>query len=103
LKIIIILSLLFCPVLLVNCSKQKPIDEEKLIKVYADLLIIQDTTKAENYSLDSIRTLVLNRYGLTYPDYNEMLNELNKQPENWEKFFDKAVAYVNELKSKEKN
>ena len=86
-----------------SCSKKSTIDEDKLIKVYADLLIIQDTTNAENYSLDSIRTVVLDRYDLTLPEYKEMISAYNKDPKKWEEFFDKAISYVNELKVKNKN
>lgn len=101
----ILYLLIFLPTLLIglSCSKKNTIDEEKLIKVYADLLIIQDTTNAKNYSLDSIRTIVLDRYDLTLTQYKEMISELNKEPKKWEEFFDKAIAYVNELKAKNKN
>ena len=86
-----------------SCSKKNTVDEDKLIKVYADLLIIQDTTNIENYSLDSLRTTVLNRYDLTLPQYEEMIKVYNQEPKKWEEFFDKAIAYVNELKAKNKN
>ena len=101
-----ILSLLIIlPALLtgLSCSKKNTVDEDKLIKVYADLLIIQDTTNIENYSLDSLRTTVLNRYDLTLPQYEEMIKVYNQEPKKWEEFFDKAIAYVNELKAKNKN
>ncbi len=99
-KILSTLIVLSIFITVFSCSEKKTVDEEKLIKVYADLLIIQDTTKTENYSLDSVRSIVLKRYDLTFSSYNEMINELNQQPEKWEKFFDKAIAYVNELKVK---
>ena len=86
-----------------SCSKKNTVDEDKLIKVYADLLIIQDTTNIENYSLDSLRTTVLDRYDLTLPQYEEMIKVYNQEPKKWEEFFDKAIAYVNELKAKNKN
>ena len=86
-----------------SCSKKNTVDEDKLIKVYADLLIIQDTTNVENYSLDSIRTIVLDRYDLTLPEYEKMISEYNQDPKRWEKFFDKAIAYVDELKTKKEN
>ena len=85
-----------------SCSKKNTVDEVKLIKVYADLLIIQDTTNIENYSLDSLRTTVLDRYDLTLPQYEEMIKVYNQEPKKWEEFFDKAIAYVNELKAKNK-
>ena len=100
-KFFLIPLAIFSFILILSCAEKKSIDENKLIKVYADLIIIQDTTKTENYSLDSLRTIVLDRYNLTYADYKEMIDVLNQQPEKWEKFFNNAVAYVNKLKTKE--
>ncbi len=101
----ILYLLIFLPTLLIglSCSKKNTVDENKLIKVYADLLVIQDTTNAKSYSLDSIRTIVLDRYDLTLSKYKEMISQYNQEPKKWEEFFDKAIAYMNELKAKNKN
>ncbi|MCW8811700.1 MAG: hypothetical protein OQK64_12145, partial [Ignavibacteriaceae bacterium] len=42
LKILPLLLIIF--LLFLSCEKQSPISEEKFIKVYVDLLILQDTT-----------------------------------------------------------
>jgi len=85
------------------CDNKKENSEGKLVKVYADLLIMQDTTKFESGSLDSLRTIVLKRYDLNFEDYKNMIERHNKNPETWAKFFDNVTKYLNELKSKDEN
>jgi len=80
------------------CDKGPPIPEEKFIKVYVDLLIIQDTTTAETFSLDSIKTLVFTRHNISSGQYDETISYYNSQPEKWVVLFDSATAYVERLK-----
>lgn len=89
------ISLLF---ILSACDKGPPIPEEKFIKVYIDLLIIQDTTTAETFSLDSIKTLVFTKHNISSEQYDETINYYNSQPEKWAAFFDSATVYVGRLK-----
>lgn len=84
------------------CDKGPPIAEEKFIKLYVDLLIVQDTTTAGPESLDSIKTLIFKRYGISSGQYDETLNYYNSQPEKWTAFFDSATAYVERLKQDSK-
>ena len=90
--------LIISALLLSACDKAPPIPEEKFIKVYVDLLIIQDTTTADTFSLDSIRTLVFTRHDISSEQYDETINYYNSQPEKWLAFFDSATAYVEGLK-----
>jgi hypothetical protein len=85
------------------CDKGPPIPEEKFIKVYIDFLIIQDTTSANAFSLDSIKTLVFTKHKITSKQYDEAINYYNSQPEKWTAFFDKASAYVEGLKKDSEN
>ena len=80
------------------CDKAPPIPEEKFIKVYVDLLIIQDTTTADTFSLDSVKTLVFTRHNISSEQYDETINYYNSQPEKWVVLFDSATAYVERLK-----
>jgi len=90
----LIISTLF----LSACDKGPPIPEEKFIKVYVDLLIIQDTTTAETFSLDSVKTLVFTRHDISSGQYDETISYYNSQPEKWAVLFDSATAYVEGLK-----
>ena len=92
-SLLIVLLLFFS-----SCDKEPPITEEKLIKVYVDLLIIQDTTTAKNFSLDSVKALVFKSYDVTAEQYDATLNYYNSRPEKWSDFFDRATAYAEGLK-----
>jgi hypothetical protein len=85
-------------IILSACDKGPPIPEEKFIKVYVDLLILQDTTTAETFSLDSIKTIVFTRNNISSRQYDETINYYNSQPEKWVVLFDSATAYVERLK-----
>jgi hypothetical protein len=92
-KLFLVFSLL-----LSACDKGPAIPEEKFIKVYVDLLIVQDTTTAETISLDSIKTLVFTKHNISSEQYDETINYYNSQPEKWAAFFDSATVYVERLK-----
>jgi hypothetical protein len=91
------ISLLF---ILSACDKGPPIPEEKFRKVYVDLLIVQDTTTAEIFSLDSIKTLVFTKHKISSEQYDETINYYNSKPERWVVFFDSTTAYVEALRKK---
>jgi hypothetical protein len=84
--------------LLLGCDKAPPIPDEKFLELYVDLLIIQDTTTTTNFSLDSVKTLVLDRYKVSSQQYDQMIEYYNSQPDKWIVFFDSATAYVERLK-----
>jgi hypothetical protein len=91
--LLVVLSLL-----LSACDKGPPLSEDKFIKVYVDLLIIQDTTTANNFSIDSVKSLVFTRYNISAGEYEATVNYYNSQPEKWVAFFDSTTAYVERLK-----
>lgn len=92
------LLILILPVFVLSCDTEPPIPREEFIKVYVDLLIVEDTTTAETISLDSIKTLVFNRYDILFQQYDETISYYNSRPEKWAAFFDSATVYVERLK-----
>ena len=90
--------IIFLFIFISACDKGPPIPEEKFIKVYVDLLIIQDTTTASTFSPDSVKTLVFTRHNISAEDYDATVNYYNSQPEKWVAFFDSTTAYVDGLK-----
>ncbi len=95
------LPLLIIPALLLNnCSGEEVIPEEKFIRVYVDLMIVQDTTRSKPLPLDSLKEIVFTKHEITSELYDKTIARYNSSPEDWEEFFDKAIAYLEELKTK---
>jgi len=92
------LLLLMLPVFVLPYDTEPPIPQEDFIKVYVDLLIIQDTTTADTFSLDSVKTLVFTRHNISSEQYDETVSYYNSRPEKWIVLFDSATAYVEGLK-----
>ena len=96
-----LLPLLIIPILLINsCSEEEVIPEEKFIHVYVDLMIVQDTTRTNPLPLDSLKEIIFTKYDITSELYYKTIAKYNSSPEDWEEFFDKAIAYLEELKTK---
>jgi Domain of unknown function (DUF4296) len=85
-----------------SCEKQSPIPEEKFIKAYVDLLILQDSTSTNTASFDSLKTLVFKNHDISAEEYEATINYYNSDPKRWEGFFDKAIAYAEKLKNEAK-
>jgi len=86
--------------ILISCSEEKVIPEEKFIHVYVDLMIVQDTTRTNPLPLDSLKEIVFTKHDITSELYDKTIAKYNSSPEDWEEFFDKAIAYLEELKTK---
>lgn len=96
---------IFLTVLLITftaCDENPPIPDKNFLELYVDLLIIQDTTTT-NFSLDSVKTLVFDRYNVSVEQYNAMIKYYNSNPEKWIAFYDSATAYVERLRLEAEN
>ncbi len=89
----------FLSLLLIGCNQNKVLDEEKFIKVYTDIIIATDTAFINSKSNEKIINQVLIRNDVTIGDYKMTIQHYNQDPEKWEQFFSKAIAYL-ELKRK---
>jgi len=83
-----------------NCSKEKIIEEDKLVLIYSDMLVAQDTITLSAAGLDSLRDAVFNKYDVTEQLYKTTLDYYNQDPDKWEVFFDKVIAHVGSLRKK---
>ncbi len=99
LKFLLPLLIIFA-LLINNCSEDEVIPEEKFIQVYVDLMIVQDTTRSNPLPLDSLKEIVFTKHDITSELYDKTIAKYNSSPEDWEEFFDKAIAYLEELKTK---
>ena len=102
-KKILTLIILTNVFLVAACDNEPPISQDKFVRVYVDLLIIQDTTTVENYSVDSAKAAVFNKYNVSAEQYDSTINYYNAEPERWIQFFDSAGAYVERLKASAEN
>ncbi|HEY6436474.1 MAG TPA: DUF4296 domain-containing protein [Ignavibacteriaceae bacterium] len=85
-----------------SCEENPPVSDKKFLELYVDLLIIQDTTTT-NFYLDSVKTLVLDRYNVSIEQYDAMIKYYNSSPEKWIAFYDSATAYVERLSLADEN
>lgn len=95
---LIFLSPLTC-LLVLSCSGNKSIDEEKFLLVYTDLIIMQDTSGTSGH--DSLKVAVFKRHNISEEDYKKTIAYYNDEPGRWEEFFNKAIAHVEAVRYKE--
>lgn len=97
---ILLSFLLITTFLFISCSEEEVIPEEKFIRVYVDLMIVQDTTRTNPLPLDSLKRIVFTKHEITSGLYDNTIAKYNSSPEDWEEFFNRAIAYLEELKAK---
>ena len=85
--------------ILLSCESKPTISEEKFIRIYADMTFMQDTS---TFAQSEISKKVLSKYHYSEKDYNQTIKVYNSNPEKWSKFFDKVIAYVENLRAKAK-
>ena len=94
-KYIIILVLLFFSAVFQNCSDSSPLEQKKLVKIYSDMLIMQDTTTLNGID---IQKKVLKAHNVPSDVYQNSIDYLKKEPERWQSFYDSVVVYLQNLK-----
>jgi hypothetical protein len=91
-KIVILSSLI-----ILGCS-HKTLNEDEFAKIYAEIIIAQDTAKFTPNNFKPVEDKVFKKYGTTGIEYEATVASYNRDPEKWEKFFNKAISYVEDLK-----
>lgn len=95
-KQLIILFLLI-PILFISCENSPPIEQKKLIKIYSEMLFIQDST---SLSQSEIKDLTLKKFKVSGDDYDNTISFYNQNPEKWQAFFDSVIVYIEEKNPK---
>lgn len=94
-KIYIVLFFLTAGALLLGgCSKNKPLDQEKFIEVYYDIMVLQENRGMEFSAMQKIREDVYKKHGITHQQYEATIAYLSEDTKRWEEFFDAMIAYV---------
>ena len=94
-----LLFLISISILSISCSKPSIIEEKKFVKIYAEMIFMQDTA---SYSQSVIKDKVLKKFNVKEFEYDEPINYYNDDPERWQKFFDEVIVYIENLKPKSK-
>jgi hypothetical protein len=97
---IFITYLLFI-IVLCGCAKPSLVEEDKLVIIYTELVIAQDTTSLQGEDFNSIKQEIFDKYEVTEGEYNETIEYYNENPERWNEFFDKALARLETLRKTE--
>jgi hypothetical protein len=80
-----------------SCKKTSVIDEKQFIKIYADMIFMQDTSSLSQFS---IKEKVLAKYKISENDFDNTIKFYNEDPEKWQPFFDSVVVYIESIKPK---
>lgn len=80
-----------------SCKESPPVDEKKFIRIYTDMIIMQDTSSSTQ---QEIKKEVLKRFNVTENDYDNTIKYYNNDPERWQPFFDSVITYIEKIKPK---
>jgi hypothetical protein len=86
--------------ILCGCNRNKNIEEGKFVKIYTDLIIAKDTTSPKAQSPDDVINNVLVKHNITLEEYKATVQYYNQDSERWEKFFVKAIAYLEDRRKR---
>jgi len=86
--------------LISGCSGR--INEDKFVLVFTDLVIAQDSL-GSNFKQEAVKKAVFKKYNITPKEYDATLAYYNSNPKKWDRFFNKAIAHLEELKGKKKS
>ena len=91
--------LIFIPIVLISCMNSSKIEEKKFVKVYSEMIFMQDTS---SYTQSEIKVKVLKKFDVKEFEYDETIKYYNDDPERWQKFFDEVIVYIESFKPKPK-
>ncbi len=85
---LILLQIAAVFILCINgCTDKPPIDEDKFVNIYTDILIQQDTSDVNGKKLELIKSKVLSKYNVTGKEYSETLDFYNQKKGQMEGLF----------------
>lgn len=90
-----ILFVLFSLLFFAGCGAKK-LDEDKFVKVYYDILILQESRGGEISAMEKIRQEVYQKHGISHEQYQNTLDWYSEDKARWEEFFAALTEYVKE-------
>ncbi len=95
-----LLAAVFISFLFFGCSGKDEIQNEKLVKIYVDLMVVQQLHADNSDSLKIGEREVFKKYDVTKESYENSLKKYSDSKEKWEEFFTKSKEYLDTLKAK---
>ncbi len=92
--------MLFISLFLGGCAKDQKIKEETFVKIYADLVIAQDSLALDSLSFTNEQKIIFTRNNVTKKLYIKTLDHYKKNPDKWKSLFEKVIAYLREKEKK---
>ena len=92
-----IFSIIIFLIVLQACDNSPEIEEKKLVKIYSEMIFMQDTS---SLSAQLIKEKVLKKFNVNENDYFTTIKYYNDNPKKWQKFFDEVIIYIESLKPK---
>lgn len=83
-----------------GCKNNDLINEDKFAKIYTDLIIAHDTISFNSPNMIGLEDKIFARYRVTQKQYNATIDYYNRNPKDWQKFFEMANSYAEKLKKK---
>lgn len=93
-KTFLIVLSISLPFIIQGCSESSPVDEKTLVRVYAEMVIMQDSSKLNDLE---IQKKVLTDFNISASDYEKSVNILREKPERWQDFYDSVIVYLQKL------
>jgi hypothetical protein len=88
-----------------SCTDKEPLEQEKMIRIYAELLLAQDSSlSALNFKpgkaaiQDSVKRAIFRKYNVSPKSYEETIQYYNENQERWVDFFRNTIVYLDSLK-----
>ena len=95
-----IFLLSFLSLLFWGCAKEQKIKEKTFVKIYADLVIAQDSLAVDSVSFANEQNVIFTRYNVTKKLYVKTLDHYKKNPDKWKSLFEEVIAYLREKEKK---
>jgi hypothetical protein len=91
-----------------SCSYEGPVEQEKMILIYTEMLLAQDSSdsassfksggRGKGALPDSVKSAIFLKYKVSPAEYEETIAYYNEDQERWENFFKKTIDYLDSLK-----
>jgi len=95
------LKLIFIVVLLIGTAcTEAPEPDEKIARLYVDILRAEETFYTGLDSLQIVRDSIFISYGIAEDEYNSTIRNYASNSETWKKFYEMSMTYIDSLATK---